>query len=246
MTGYTGTSATIIPIPSVADLKIYAPGGGFTFTITADSIVLWNGSTALPKLGDKSTPAVSLTVDVSTSGANGLDSGSLATAWYLVYVIGKADGTLAGLVSVDGGSVTMPTGYTFKKLVGCILTDGAPFYVHGCQQMGDLVYHTPPFPNGPYSNSTYAGNARTLQVPPSATAAIIWGIIINSGATVDRSLFVSLDGGLTETSLGYQSPSGKSAATAVIPLHVAQTGYFRTNDASGSYYVTVVGFVMPI
>jgi hypothetical protein len=53
----------------------------------------------------------SLTIDTGTTGANGLDTGTLAAStWYHVYAIGKADGvTSAGLISTSASAPTMPS-----------------------------------------------------------------------------------------------------------------------------------------
>lgn len=72
----------------------------------------------------------STTVNCGTTGANGLDTGSLSAGWYFFYVIAKADGTAAGLASTSATSPTLPSGYTFKKLVSAIYyTSGASFNI---------------------------------------------------------------------------------------------------------------------
>ncbi len=60
-------------------------------------------------------------VDITVSGANGLDTGSEASAtWYHLYAISNDDGSqVAGLLSVTNeaatGSITLPSGYTKKR-----------------------------------------------------------------------------------------------------------------------------------
>ena len=66
-------------------------------------------------------PSGTITIDRDTSGANGLDTGSIATdTWYYVYLIMKSsDGTVAGVVSVTNesvsGTITQPSGYDLKR-----------------------------------------------------------------------------------------------------------------------------------
>lgn len=71
----------------------------------------------------------SVTADLETSGAGGLDTGSESSAtftWYYVWVIhNPTTDTTSGLLSLDPDSPTMPSGYTYKGLVGAVanLTD---------------------------------------------------------------------------------------------------------------------------
>lgn len=81
---------------------------------------------------------IDVTIDLSTSGANGLDTGSLAanTAYHL-YLISNGS-TLAGIASTSSGlsGVTMPSGYTWGLLVSWCVTDETadPFNVEEFEQ----------------------------------------------------------------------------------------------------------------
>lgn len=73
--------------------------------------------------------SVSVTINAATTGANGLDTGSLTTNQeYYVYLI--SDGTnVAGLLSLSATSPAMPAGYTMAQRFGAFKTDGsANFY----------------------------------------------------------------------------------------------------------------------
>jgi hypothetical protein len=66
------------------------------------------------------------TLDCGTTGANGLDAGTLANStWYHLFVIGKTDGTTALLASTSISSPTYPSGYTLKRRIGEFKTDGS-------------------------------------------------------------------------------------------------------------------------
>lgn len=77
--------------------------------------------------GDMNVSAV-LTVDLSTTGANGrnVDTAEQANKWYQVNVISQPGGTLAGFAinEDDLGAFTYPPGYTRKRKVGWIRNDG--------------------------------------------------------------------------------------------------------------------------
>lgn len=68
-----------------------------------------------------------ITLDATATGANGLDTGSLANSTcYFLYYIAKADGTLGVIASTSsGGPSVMPATYIFKALVGALFTNGS-------------------------------------------------------------------------------------------------------------------------
>jgi hypothetical protein len=126
---------------SFKNLALSATGTGANVTISADEIVVENSSNAY-----KTLRSVGLTVaGVSSGVANGLDTGALAAStWYSVWVIAKADGTTAGLVSLSSTAPTLPSGYTFKARVGWIRTDGtANKYPLSFVQFGRRVFYKP-------------------------------------------------------------------------------------------------------
>jgi hypothetical protein len=104
------------------------------------------------------------TIDCATTGANGLDAGSLAnTTWYYVFAIAKADRTTAVLASASLASPTLPTGYTLKRRIGSFKTDGSaqiiPF-----TQTGDRFQLTAEVRD---QNALSTGGSKTLaSVPP--------------------------------------------------------------------------------
>jgi hypothetical protein len=70
--------------------------------------------------------ALSATINCATTGANALDIGTLAASTlYYFWAIAKADGTKAGLASLSATAPTMPSSYTFKRLVGAMSTDAS-------------------------------------------------------------------------------------------------------------------------
>lgn len=66
--------------------------------------------------------SVNLTISISSSGANGLDTGSeAANTWYYVYVIyNPLTSTVAGLLSASSTSPTLPSGYSYYRRVGSV------------------------------------------------------------------------------------------------------------------------------
>lgn len=74
-----------------------------------------------------SLSTVSLTADITVSGANGLDTGAPANnTWYAVHVITNAAGSLvASLYSLSATAPTMPGSYTLFRRVGWVRRDGS-------------------------------------------------------------------------------------------------------------------------
>lgn len=100
--------------------------------ITADSVILQSNS------GDY-TVAVNVVdlVDITVMGIGGLDTGSeTADTWYYVWLIsnGASNGTL---LSTSSSTPVLPSGYTFKALLGAVRNDSSSnlvrFWQAGCR-----------------------------------------------------------------------------------------------------------------
>jgi len=62
---------------------------------------------------------VSVTMDITQNGANGLDTGLEApNQWYYVWLIARPIGLPAGLLSLSPEAPALPPGYLFKALAG--------------------------------------------------------------------------------------------------------------------------------
>jgi hypothetical protein len=117
-TTWASTAPSVATVAAVNALKVQATSNT-AVTITADRAILLSGS------GATTVSTVSLTLGTGTSGANGLDTGSIATStWYSVWIIYNGS-TVAGLLSTSATSPTMPSGYTYKMRVGWVRTDGS-------------------------------------------------------------------------------------------------------------------------
>lgn len=84
------------------------------------------------------TANAATTVNFSVSGANGLDTGSIAAStWYYVFVIADSSNKnpTAGMVSLSATAPTLPFGYDSIRLIGAVKTDGSShvllFYMTG-------------------------------------------------------------------------------------------------------------------
>ncbi len=105
-----------------------------TVDIDADEIELTD-TNGLPFLAK----SVNLTANLSSSGVNGLDTGS-ETASTLYFIYGIYNGTtVASLLSLSSTAPTLPSGYTSKGLVGAIFNNSGSDF-DNFRQIGDVVF----------------------------------------------------------------------------------------------------------
>lgn len=83
-----------------------------------------------------------LTLDITASGANGLDTGAEANStWYYIYLIkDPTTGTVASLLSTSPTSPTMPGSYSEKRLIGAVYNDGSGNFREFRQQDRRVTY----------------------------------------------------------------------------------------------------------
>lgn len=115
-------------------------GGGFTnllAQVTSNNVVLITSNTN-PFTGAGSINAA---VNIATSGANGLDTGSVAAnTWYNWYIIYGSSGT-AGLLSLSATSPTLPSGYTSQSIrLGTVRTSASNALLTTIQYGYDVSY----------------------------------------------------------------------------------------------------------
>ncbi|MBV2180880.1 MAG: hypothetical protein KUL86_06545 [Castellaniella sp.] len=153
---------------SFKNLSASASGGNSNVSVSADELMLESagGTYSVAR-------AVTLTINSATSGANGLDTGSLAAStWYSAWVIGNGT-TVAGLLSLSSTAPTLPAGYMYSARVGWIRTDGtANKYPLSFVQLGAGVQYKVAagsnVPNLPALASGVQGNVSTptwVQIP---------------------------------------------------------------------------------
>lgn len=78
------------------------------------------------------------TINCATTGALGLDAGSLANnTWYHAFAIAQTDGTTSLLASTSVSAPTMPGSYTLQRRIGSFRTNGSAQIIDFVQT-GDL------------------------------------------------------------------------------------------------------------
>lgn len=166
-------------------------------------------STGLPTF----TASPSAAINFATTGANGLDAGSIASnTWYYVYFINGAN--LRGLGSLSATAPTLPTGYTSFYRVGAVRTDGSSHFLRTLQQ-------------GRRAQYTLVGSSNTTVYPPLPTVGV-QGTLTNSTTTLVSNSLVGLVPP-TASRVTIQCQAGGSAQScAVGPNNVYTGGIFST------------------
>lgn len=126
--GFITLNATVTAISnpvagSHKNVKITNGGTPATqVALTADAVIAQNAGGGTVRL-----TTVSVTISTASTGANGLDTGTVAAStFYSVWAIYNAgSATTAGLLSLSATSPTLPSGYTYQVRLGWVLTDGS-------------------------------------------------------------------------------------------------------------------------
>ena len=214
-TVYLTVAAQDVGIPAPAYMRGYI--NGFTLS-AAGGVGTFGVASGVACSDDFTTMILQTSTYTKTTGSwavgsgNGsLDTGSIAAStWYHAFAIERIDtGVVDYLISTSLASPSMPSGYTKKRYIGSLLTDGSSHFVAFLQILDDFVWVTPVA--SPQNTTTLSTTAllMSLQVPPGIqVTAHIRGDIVNSG--VYNALVSSPD----EASGASNSPVGNiSAAT---------------------------------
>lgn len=123
---------------------------------------------------------VDLSLNLATTGLNGLDTGALAAnSLYHAYVITNGQ-TTGGIVSLSATAPLLPSGYSYKAIVGRFMTDASgiirPFvkrgpkfaYVGGAAGLPELATTSGGSPIGNHAAGTYAAVSVSALVPADA------------------------------------------------------------------------------
>jgi hypothetical protein len=209
--------------------------------ITADELVLKdsNGNAWL-------AAAVSVTADVTVSGANGLDTGSEgASTWYYLWAIwNPTTNTVAALLSASGTTPTLPSGYTFKALAGVVYNDGSSNFTAFWQQDQTVWVNTAEVGGALLAGkSSYGSVSLAALVPPNAKSVFgCAGAGLNTGVMSQIAIAGDANG-LGATQVITDIPSGTSfdamltAGRFECPMPTAQTIYYKTPDTTSSKYI---------
>ena len=130
--------------------------------ITADEAVIQDSDGNNIKLSN-----VSITLDITVSGAGGLDTGFEAfPEWYFIWLI--YDGTtINGIFSISSTAPTIPAGYTHKALFGVVRNASGGDFLKFLQLDNNFFYNDP-IDIGGGTDASETGIATASTVPTVA------------------------------------------------------------------------------
>jgi len=181
-----------------------------------------------------------ITVDITSSGANGLDTGSEANStWYYVWLIkNTSSGTLAGMLSTSSTSPTMPSGYTKKRRIGVAYNDSSgdlfdfQQHGHGKDRIYDWIMPRSDVQIASSLNATSYTNVTVSYMPATTEYVHLCFRVTGDGARVRP------DG----TSIGEKFPLREETSVAFWMTAPGQTIEYKVDTSGGSFSCHVLGF----
>lgn len=187
------------------------------------------------------------TVDVTVSGAGGLDTGTEAVStWYHAYVIDGGAASPVALLSTNASTPTLPSGYTHWAYVGAVYNDSAGNFI-GIDQKDRRVTLTPALAviDGATTASAWTGFSCAAFYP--TTAKRVRGIQGNAAQSDmaiapfsnGSGLSVQNSGGLgVNTSWGGVSPTVRAIWTWFSVYNDTQTLYYYSSTTAQTILIT--------
>lgn len=215
-----------------------------TASYEADEVVLKDSSG-----GSFLAESVSFAVDITTSGVNGLDTGSESSdTWYYIYAIYNGT-TTNGLISASPTAPTLPAGYTYSALMGVVRNDSSSDFINFSQVGTSIEFTQRNVFNSVSGVATYTSVSLSSVVPPIAKTVSGRLGHNNTGTDSASQVASSSDG------FGMQSLSGRSSTVSFDGYTFSfaftnlqcpgQTIYWRTlNTAVNSHAMAVSAFTI--
>lgn len=198
-----------------------------TVDIDARALLLKTGAGTAIRVED-----VDLTVDMTMSGTNGLDTGVEAVStWYHVWVISDGS-TVAGLLSTSATIPTLPGGYVYRGYAGAVYNDAGGDFVAFFQR-GEKVTQVEQAALLDGTETTLTPVSLTAHVPAFATSVFLRLQIEASSGTAITTLIVQADefyGQIRANTVG--SPNVTIQTNAELLLTTAQQLKYRVTGVN--------------
>lgn len=234
-----------VPISGSFTNLVIQNGSNFPDTrmvITADAVTVEDANGEAARL-----EGVHCTIDGSTVGAGGLDTGTLAAStWYALFAIyNPAAGTQSCLASLSATAPTLPSGYTMFHRFGWARTDASIHFWRTKQEGRDVRYIVGTNPvrtrllasgaAGNTSTPTWVAVDTTTDVPTTASAIVVGlgGSGSDGAITAPNNSYGAL--GSNNPAPIAKSPRSSSQESGVIQLE--SSNIYWASDGSGNVLV---------
>lgn len=203
--------------------------------IDADEIIL-KDSSGRAYLAE----SVNLTANIAASGANGLDTGVEANStWYYLWVIyNPTTDTVASLISASSTAPTLPSGYTYKALVGAIYNSSGGNFIRILQR-GRRVSTAATLVTSTVPSTSYVSISLAQFIPPNASFATALVFIYGTASTKIVAYHSPDSSGAVESVLVGRSGSsdGSGGSSFIdIPIQTSQTVYYKRGGTALAAY----------
>ena len=198
----SGGTGLAVAIPNyVGGLTLSTAGSSATFGIatggatdTTNAVIM-----ALTSAYTKTTSAWAV-----GTGNGSLDTGTIAVStWYHVYIIQSTAGVVDVLISTSATSPTLPSGYSYKRRIGSMRTNGSSQW-YGFTQV--------------QNNFTWAVPVDDWQFPALPGSATLKAMTVPTSINVVALLNVALDQGNVSNYMTVWSPSQSQPTTPTLVL----------------------------
>jgi hypothetical protein len=236
--------------PACVNALFLQPGAtpATQIAITANYAYLTNA--AMAGVGFSS---VSLTLNCATTGANGLDTGSLAAGWYYTYLISNGQ-AIASLASLSSTVPTLPAGYTYSMRIGSFYYNGTASSIQPYFQYGNKVQfqvkHTPSqFRTLPAASgaNNISGSSLSLAAMVPPTAVRIMATMGTSGGG-SATIPISTNNDYTDIENGSGAPmvSSPNYVYSEFNFETAQTLYYVMSAGTTQLILNALGYIEQI
>ena len=247
--GFIILNATVTAVanPVVSSFsKLRIANGGVPnnqVAVSANGIVVQNASGGTTRL-----TTVSVTISTLTTGANGLDTGTVAaSSFYAAFVIfNPGTSTTAGLLSLSETNPALPSGYTYSARVGVVATDGSANLMRSIQLGKRFQYvvsasvTTAYPPIGTTTSATLASMSVTTTVPTSNSIAVIH---LFAGNSTTGTIAISPNNLTSPTSLTVNpSPLAVSSGISLAGSFILEAAAIYAATSTGTLSVFCVGW----
>lgn len=181
--------------------------------------------------------SINLTIDITASGANGLDTGSEASStWYYIWVIHDKDTpATAGLLSTSSTAPTMPSGYTYKALVGAAYNDASSNIVDFYQEGNKVEYNAiQDIKTASFTSSSWTAQSVTAFFPTTAKL-IKLAFAVNAGVAGALGLSPRSDGHAGQY-FHFSNPVSSTDFGGIFSAAKGNRASFEIRYASSIYY----------
>ncbi len=246
-TGATGATGAAGPAPLGQKVQLIVTNNASVpnsqIDIDALALSLVNSSgTVYP------TTNVNLTCNCATVGANGLSSdvsgGALAVStWYYFWVMYNGS-TVSSLCSISSTAPTLPSGYTYKVLVGVGRTDASAHFKRFVSQNNRFIYDEYQPVSSALTAQSWLACGASVAMPPISTRGYFQVEMQYSSASAEAAVRKNGSASTIGHYMGRVGSNTRSSSESdCIDTSSAQAVQFNLT-AAAEWYLRVTGFEM--